>query len=263
MKKVSLILSTYNCKDNLKKTFSSIDTQDYPNIEVCIADSCSTDGTIDLIKDYELLQKSNKENNLPYREVRWVSKKDSGIYEGLNNSIGLATGDYIQIMNDTYTCPEAISLLVSAVEKADMAKQSSDTYITGSHSDLVYSEGDKVIRTWKMGDGTLRSGWMPAHPTMMLKRDVYERYGLYDTSYVSAADYEFIVRILKDKSNRIAYVPHNLVSMFYGGTSSGGLYNYWRSISESLRALRENKVRFGLGITLLRTIRVALQFIKK
>ena len=52
MKKVSLILTTYNCKENLIKTLKSIEKQDYPNIEVCICDSCSTDGTLDVIKEY-------------------------------------------------------------------------------------------------------------------------------------------------------------------------------------------------------------------
>ena len=69
-KKVSLILTTYNCKENLIKTLKSIEEQDYPNIEVCISDSCSTDGTLDVIKDYAATSKHS---------VVYNSEKDSGI----------------------------------------------------------------------------------------------------------------------------------------------------------------------------------------
>lgn len=258
MKKVSLILTTYNCADNLKKTLSAIESQEYKNVEVCIADSCSNDGTVEVIKEYALQQKVLKEDGKAYRDVVWKSEKDTGIYDGLNRSISLATGDYLLVMNDEFTRTDAISLLVKALE--DLESELPDKNVIGVHSDLIYANDGKVVRTWKMGQGKISSGWMPAHPTLLLKASVYKEYGLYDTSYVSAADYEYMVRILKDRKNVLAYVPMTLVSMFYGGTSSGGLYNYWRSIRESLRALRRNKVHFGLMITFLRTIRVALQF---
>lgn len=258
MKKVSLILTTYNCSANLKRTLASIDKQDYPLIEVCIADSCSCDGTIDIIKEYAALQMTHSSEEKLYKEVVWKSEKDSGIYDGLNHSLALASGDYLLVMNDELTKPDAISILVNALEECERVNPEKN--ILGVHSDLVYASESKIIRTWRMGQGNLYFGWMPAHPTLMLKASVYKEYGLYDTSYISAADYEYMIRFLKDKRNVLAYVPQTLVSMFYGGTSSGGLYNYWRSITESLRALRQNHVHFGLWITFLRTIRVALQF---
>lgn len=258
MKKVSLILTTYNCADNLKKTLASIDKQDYPIIEVCIADSCSSDGTVEVIKDYADTQNYLKDKGEPCREVVWKSEKDTGIYDGLNHSINLASGEYMLVMNDEFTENDAITLLVKELEKEETNNPGKN--VVGVHADLVYAEEGRVVRTWKMGQGSLSSGWMPAHPTLLLKSSVYKDYGMYDTSYVSAADYEYMVRFLKDRNNTLAYVPKTLVSMFYGGTSSGGVYNYWRSVKESLRALRQNHVRFGLWITFLRTIRVALQF---
>lgn len=258
MKKVSLLLMTYNCADNLKKTLATIDKQDYPSIEVCIADSCSNDGTVEVIKEYAQNQIQKNRDGENFKEVKWISKKDSGIYEGLNNSIALATGDYLQVMNDEFTQSCAVSKLVKAIEDKDTC--SNPDNVLGAHSDLIYASDGKVVRSWKMGDGNLRSGWMPAHPTLLLKREVYEKYGLYNTSYVSAADYEFMVRILKEGKNSLGYVPETLVSMFYGGTSSAGIYNYWRSMTESLRALKENHIHFRLWVIFLRFIKVALQF---
>lgn len=241
-KKVSLILTTYNCKENLLKTFRSIEEQDYPDIEVCISDSCSTDGTLDVIKEYALSSKHS---------VVYKSEKDSGIYDGINRSIQMSSGDYLEIMNDEYTCTDAISKLVRAIEEVDGA--------VGAHADLVYKDGDTVRRYWKMGNGTICSGWMPGHPALMLKREVYEKYGLYNTSYICSADYEFMVRFLKD-GNKLAYVPETLISMFYGGTSTSTAGSYMTSIKEALRALKENGVKGRLVITGLRTLRVMGQF---
>ncbi len=243
-KKVSLILTTYNCKENLIKTFKSIEEQDYPNIEVCISDSCSTDGTLEVIKEYA---ESSKHS------VVYKSEKDSGIYDGINRSIQMSTGDYLEIMNDEYTCTDAISKLVRAIEEADKS--------VGAHADLVYKEGDMVRRYWKMGNGSIYSGWMPGHPSLMLKREVYEKYGLYNTDYVCSADYEFMVRFLKD-GNKLAYVPETLISMFYGGTSTSTAGSYMTSIKEALRALKENGVKGRLVITGLRTLRVMGQFFR-
>lgn len=94
-----------------------------------------------------------------------------------------------------------------------------------------------------MGQGTIRHGWMPGHPTLYLKRDVYEKYGLYDTSYECSADFEFMVRILKDEKVKLAYIPQVLIRIDYGGTSTNSAGAYWVSVSESYRALKENNVK--------------------
>lgn len=254
-KKVSLVLMTYNSSANLEKTLHSIENQDYPNIEVCIQDSCSTDTTIDIIKNYA----SSSHNS-----VIWRSEKDTGIYDGLNRSIKMATGDYILVMNDEFTCDDALTKLVTTLEREEASfPTDSNKRIVGVHSDLVYADNGKIIRYWHMGRGTIWSGWCPAHPTMLIKREIYEKYGLYDTSYVSASDYEYMVRFLKDKENVLAYVPEVLVSMFVGGTSNEGVYNYWRSITESLRGIHANGIYCGLWMTFLRTVRVAMQFLRK
>ena len=240
MKKVSLILTTYNCKDNLVKTLESIEQQDYPEIEVVIKDGLSTDGTLKVIKEYQ--QKSN------YLVV-WESKKDIGIYDAMNQGYAISSGEVIAFFNDTFTTNSAISKLIAKMEEINPITK--EEYV-GVHANLVYADGEKIVRKWEMGDGNIYQGWMPGHPTLFLKREIYQRYGLYNTSFRIAADYEFMIRFLKDKQNKLAYLPEIIVSMFYGGTSSGGLGSYLCSLKEGHRALRMN------GITL----RVLLQFVK-
>lgn len=111
-----------------------------------------------------------------------------------------------------------------------------------------------------MGEGRISSGWMPGHPTLFLRREVYEQYGCYDISYRCAADYEFMVRFLKDERNRLTYVPEVLIAMFYGGTSNAGLGNYLVSFKEGYMALKKNHVSHPLMITIKRTFRVLSQF---
>ena len=242
--KVSLILTTYNCKNNLKKTLKSIENQDYADIEVVIKDGVSTDGTLDIIQDYA----KNHEN------VVWKSEPDIGIYDALNQGYVMSTGDIIGVCNDVFTTTDAVSKFVRAI-KDDGAD------CMGVHADLVYATEEKIVRYWKMGQGTIAQGWMTGHPTLYLKREVYEKYGLYNTDYKCSADFEFMVRVLKDNDVKLAYIPEVLIRMFYGGTSTSGAGSYWLSIKESYEALKKNKVSFPMIVIIKRTLRVIVQFI--
>lgn len=244
MYKVSLLLTTYNCVQNLPITLESIQSQTYPKIEVIIVDGCSSDGTPALIKQFA------GNSGL---EVKWISEPDKGLYDAMNKAYRMSTGDIIAVCNDRLSEKDSVASFVEAIEAAGED-------CVGAHSDLVYVEGDKLIRSWHMGQGDIRQGWMPGHPALYLKREVYEKYGQYDTDYRCAADYEFMVRFLKDKENKLVYVPKVLIAMFYGGTSNAGLRNYLVSFKEGYMALRKNGVKFPLMITLKRTWRVLRQF---
>ena len=109
---------------------------------------------------------------------------------------------------------------------------------------------------------SILSGWMPGHPSLLLKREIYEKYGLYRTDLKISADYEFMVRFLKDSSNRLAYIPEVLIDMFYGGTSSSGLSSYWQSLKEGHIALKMNGYKYASITDINRCLRFAMQFIK-
>lgn len=244
MYKVSLLLTTYNSVQNLPITLESIQEQTYAPVEVIIVDGGSTDGTVALIRQFA------DNSGL---EVKWISEPDDGLYDAMNKAYRMSTGDIIAVCNDCLSEKESIAVFVETIQNAGED-------CIGAHSDLIYVEGNKQIRGWHMGQGDIRQGWMPGHPALYLKREVYEKYGLYDTSYRCAADYEFMVRFLKDRTNRLAYVPRVLITMFYGGTSNAGLKNYLVSFKEGYMALQKNGVKHPLLITLKRTWRVLRQF---
>lgn len=86
---------------------------------------------------------------------------------------------------------------------------------------------------------------------------------MYNDTYKIAADYEFMIRFLKDKKNRLAYLPETIIRMYYGGTSTSSTGSYLLSLKEGHRALKENGFKFAAIIDVLRTCRVLLQFVKK
>lgn len=251
MRKVSLLVTTYNVKDHLAVTLENIETQDYADIEVVIVDGQSDDGTLDVIREFA--GRHSVDNPAEHIAVRWISEPDRGLYDAMNKAWTMCTGDIVAVCNDKLCTSDALTKLVRAIEQGGKG-------CIGAHADLVYVDGERIVRTWHMGEGKLSQGWMPGHPTLFLKRAVYEQYGTYDISYHCAADYEFMVRFLKDEKNRLAYVPEVLVAMFYGGTSNAGLRNYLVSFKEGYMALKKNSVPHPLLITVKRTFQVLRQF---
>ena len=247
MNKVSLILTTYNCAANLKTTLRSIENQNYSNMEIVIKDGMSTDETLNIIKQY---QSSSK------HEVLWKSERDEGIFDAMNRGYRMCSGDIIAVFNERFLMPDAVSQLVRAMENE------TGQYV-GAHCDLDYMDGAKVVRKWRMGDGKIKNGWLPGHPTLFLRREIYEKYGLYNTKYKISADYEFMMRFLKDEENRLAYVSKVLVGMYYGGTSTSSLNSYVQSLKEGHQALKENGYDHAWLIDLKRTLRVGGQFIRR
>ena len=245
MKTVSLILTTYNSAANLARTLESIEQQDYPDIEVNIKDGGSTDDTLKIIENYE---------NTSRYQVHFATAPDQGIYDAMNQGYELATGEIIVFFNDLFLSADAVSKMVALME--------ANPDCVGAHANLIYATDEKVVRYWKMGpQKSLYLGWMPGHPTLFLKREIYEKYGLFNTDYRIAADYEFMIRFLKDRENRLCYLPETIIRMFYGGTSTSNAGSYLVSLKKGHRALTDNGIRGAAVIDVLRICRVLRQFV--
>ena len=241
--KVSVVTTTYNDIENLKRILAEVKKQTYPNIEHIIVDGGSTDGTVDLLKELE--EKEPGRNS-------WMSEKDKGIYDAINKGICMATGDIVGCCFDRYADEGVLMRMVEIMEK-----EGTD----GVHGDLCYMDGDRIVRKWHQGQGVIRSGWMPGHPTLYLKKEVYDRFGLYRTDYRISGDYEFMVRILYRKEVTLSYLPEILIYMSHGGTSTNSLGAYVESMMEGHRALVENHVPFAWVTDLCRVVRVLSQFV--
>lgn len=268
MLRVSLIMSCYNSIEHFRASMECALRQDYPDLEFAVVDGGSTDGTPELIREYDERIRENADWHVDgcQRRMVWVSEPDKGIYDAMNKGIRMSTGDVLAVFNDLFTRTDAVSMLIAAMER-DGAD--------GVHADLIYADGDVCKRLWQMGDGGMRVtsrsvsypqihfGWMPAHPTMYLRREVYERFGKYDQALPVSADFDYMLRILTGKDAvRLAYVPEVLIYMFYGGTSNNGLKGYPENIREAYVALWRNHVTFPLTAIVCRTVRTMGQYRK-
>ncbi len=227
--KISIVTAAYNSAATIKDTIESVLSQDYPNIEYVVADGGSKDGTVEILKSYG-------------DKIKWVSEKDSGIYEAMSKGVKMATGDVVGIMgsDDFYPDNQAISKVAKAFE---------DSKADSVYGDLYYVDAvdtNKIVRNWKSGKYNRErflNGWMPPHTAFFLKKSAYDTYGLYDTSYQSAGDYELMLRMLYKHNVSSFYIPAVLMKMRTGGNSNASIKNRIRANKEDRRAWEMNGIK--------------------
>ena len=104
---------------------------------------------------------------------------------------------------------------------------------------------------------------MPAHPTLFVKRELYQRLGYFSLDYRIAADYEMVVRLLHSERATYAHLPEVVVKMRDGGVSTSGLRSRWILNNEIVRACRENGLRTNLALVLLKVPRKMFEYIRR
>jgi glycosyltransferase len=245
--KISIITITYNSAKSLKRALESVQSQTYPDIEHVIVDGASTDGTKELIEAYA------KEHT----NVRWVSEKDDGIYNALNKGIKMATGDVIGFLHSD-------DILFSADSIRQIAAAFEQSKVDVVYGDLQYCRGNKVVRRWKSNaydPRGLKYGWMPPHPTMYVKREVYEQVGEYDEWFRISADYDMILRIFS-AGYMTYYIPEVLVCMEVGGASNKNTKARLSKTQEDFIVLKKNHIGAGLLTVACKQLRKVRQFIR-
>lgn len=248
---VSIITATYNSAKTVQDTIKSVLAQDYADIEYIIIDGGSKDGTLAIVEEYA------------DRIAKIVSEPDRGIYDAMNKGIRMATGDIVGILNsdDFFLDSHVISQVVEAfVQHPELEGVHADLYYVKQHDPSV------VVRHWVSSEfkpGSFFYGWHPAHPTLYLRREVYEKYGVFDLEFPLAADFELMLRFFECKGIRTKHLDMTMIRMRLGGATSRGLSNLQKNTKECMAAFRRNGLKPPFLYPLYRLLPKLLQYIKK
>ena len=205
--KVSIITIVYNRAHCIENCIKSVLEQTYRNIEHVVIDGGSTDGTTEIIETYE--------ENLGF----YISEKDNGLYDALNKGIKYATGDIIGILNsdDFFYQSNTVEKIVDG--------------FLASGADLIYAKGlfvdkenpVKIKRIYLSGPFKKRNldfGWIPLHTTIFVRKEVFLKYGVYDSRYKIASDYDISLRWFQNDEIKKIFLDEWVVKMRMGGLST-------------------------------------------
>ena len=248
--KLSIITVVYNNERTITEAIESVLGQTYKNIEYIVVDGNSTDGTVDRIT--------------PFRgEIQhFVSERDNGIYDAMNKGLALATGDIIGILNsdDVYADDQVLESVMALFEH--------DETLDMVYGDLVYVRADDlsdVVRTWQSApyyENYFEDGHVPPHPSLFLKRKVYQQAGVFNTDMKLAADYELMLRVFKKYHFKSSYLSRLLVKMRLGGSTNKNWGNIIKGNLEILKAWKINGLSAPILLMPSRMLKRIAQFKK-
>lgn len=246
--KISIITITYNSSNTIQFTLDSVRQQTYTNIEHIIIDGASSDNTLEIVKMFPHVAKI-------------VSEKDKGVYDAMNKGIRHSTGDIIGILNsdDLYQDANVIQAVMSYFE---------DITVDVVYANLSYFKTEtpnKIERVWVSKpyyEDFFEDGEAPPHPTLFVRKKVYDTIGCYYPDFKIASDYEFMLRVLKQNKYKALHIDQTIVKMRLGGESTKGLHNLILNNKEVLKAWKMNNLTPPLKFYIKRPLKKILQLAK-
>ena len=230
--KITIITVVFNGAKYIRSAIQSILSQDYDNIEYIVIDGGSIDGTVDIVKEYQ------------DKISVFISEPDEGIYDAMNKGIALATGNVIGILNsDDFYIDEFV------IEK--VVKEFDEKGVDSVYADLVFVNPNNLEKTIRYYDSShfnpsrFAYGWTPAHPTFFVKKEIYDKYGVFRTDFKIAADFDILARFLYTQKISYSYMQEVLVKMRVGGVSTS-FSSIWINSIEALKACKNNGIKTNI-----------------
>lgn len=213
MLKLSIITVNLNNAEGLRKTIESVVNQTYTHFEHIIIDGGSTDGSVDVIKEYE--------NRYTHIEggLYWVSEPDKGIYNGMNKGIKVAKGEYCYFLNsgDYLVNHTVINLITSKSNKQDL--------IYGNFVKKL-DNGKFIKRTQpeKLSLSTFFTTSITQQATLINKK-LFHRIGLYDERYSIVSDWKFFMEAILLDDLTYQYIDYDFAYFQEGGISNNPTFH--------------------------------------
>lgn len=241
--KISVITATWNSGKTVKDTIESVLHQTYTDVEHIIKDGGSKDDTMAICLDYmKRFYYSPDASDSREKTMKIVSEKDGGIYDAMNKGVKMASGDIIGILNsdDFYTSEDVLQKVAEEFEK--------DSSLEAVYGDIHFVNPENLNKCTRYYSSSyfrpwlLRFGFMPAHPSFYVRREVYEKYGLYDLQFRTSSDFEWMVRLFDKNHIKAKYLPMDFVTMRDGGESTAGLEAKRKVNSDIVGSLRKHGI---------------------
>ena len=231
--KLSIITINWNNAEGLERTLKSVLVQTNREFEHIIVDGASTDGSVDVIKEYVKQVNGDCADNTSTIQVgykvKWVSEKDKGIYEAMNKGIRMAKGEYLLFLNsgDALENAEVVENFYKADIKTDIA--------TGiekeANGHLIYPRNEKELSYSFFYDDTLM------HQSTFIRRDAFERYGMYNEGNRIVSDWEwFFNAIMKQDAS---YEPLDFVVALFDGEGISNSKRVQQAHNEEREGVRQ------------------------
>lgn len=245
--KVTIITVVFNCGSYIEDCIRSVISQQYTDIEYIVIDGFSTDGTFDIVNRYQA------------HISHCISEPDEGMYHALNKGISMATGELVGILNadDFLQDSQVVTELVRCVRENDCDAVYGNLHYVKRRDPTIIS------RKWISKSAVLRDfekGWMPAHPTLFIKRIYFDLYGNYAVNLGTAADYELILRFLYTHRLKAVFLDKLMVNMRTGGLSNGSLLNLYHALRYDYKAMRFHQIPSPIIAITFKKIRKLRQF---
>lgn len=238
--KITIITVCFNSGKTIEDTIKSVLKQTYENYEYLIIDGGSSDNTLDIIKSYE---------KKFIGKLKYISEKDKGIYDAFNKGIKMASGDIIGFINSD-----------DVLNGKDVFNKVVNNISDGVYSDVLMMDNNfnTPVRNFISGKYKKNGIFHPTHPSLYLKKEVYDEVGEYNLDYKIAADLDLMLRVI-NKGYKLNYVKDYFVLMRVGGASTNGLKGYYKNFKESYRVLKKNKVKLPLIKNVIRIFKTLNQ----
>ena len=249
--KLSIITINYNNSEGLRKTLASVAAQTYPNIEHIIIDGGSTDGSVDVIREYE--EKPTPNPSQKGREIKWVSEKDKGIYNAMNHGIEIALGrrvvntnhtsnithhtsqeslcDYVQILNsgDILAASDVTERMMAALDslnaqRSTLNENGSTAILYGNMLKKDFTTG-KIIGKSREVEYSLRQYYSSTmnHDCCYFRRNLFDTYGLYDENLKIVSDWKWFLQAIGLGHVKPVYVNIDVTIFDVSGISETNL----------------------------------------
>lgn len=232
--KITIITATKNNESTINETINSVISQTHQDIDYIIIDGDSADNSLAIIKSWQQ-QYPNK--------IRYISEPDNGVYNAINKGIDLAKGEIIGLLhgNDFFS---SNNILAQIDEKFSNPM----TDMTYGDINFINNKGQhkRKYSAKKFTPSMLNIGIAPPHPSLYLRKKIYDKYGKYKEDYIVAADFEMFVRLMLVHNITGEYIPLDMVTMRMGGLSTQLRHRLYTNSNEKYRALKENSIKVSI-----------------